>query len=102
VSHCKEPCPYHLCVEMTKVGMCGYRVPLTTTERIKSGRLPACLEGEHWQRYHNAQTFVLGHEGGDKWAQLCRAFHDVAWVRYQGFERDYDNEEAARDWADKL
>jgi hypothetical protein len=27
VSHCKEPCPDHLCLEATKAGMCGYRAP---------------------------------------------------------------------------
>lgn len=68
---------------------------MTTNERIETGALPACLEGGIWFRYTRSNGFLLG---GDAWCKFCLGLGDVAWVRYQGFERDYDAEDDARDW----
>jgi hypothetical protein len=34
VSHCKEPCPDHLCLEVTRAGMCGFREPELQWEAV--------------------------------------------------------------------
>lgn len=65
----------------------------SVAERIISGRLPRTLEGADWTNY---VSWIMA---SVDWTNFCRMWLDVAWVRFQAFERDADAEWAAEDYA---
>lgn len=51
---------------------------------IMTGDIPACLRGRDWRQYVSLRS------ASATWADFARAWRDVAYVRMQGFERDWD------------
>ena len=64
----------------------------TVAERIRHGELPSCLQNSDWR------LFVGRDHLSSSWTDFCCAWQNIAWVRYQGFERDADAEAAAEDF----
>lgn len=66
-----------------------------TTNRVISGALPRCLERGNWHLYVGGTPYVDFFLSLSPYLRWCRMWHDVAYVRAQGFDRDYDTEEEA-------
>lgn len=64
---------------------------MTVAERIRTGALPAILEGADWHRYRGSEVYEPGFAG---W---CRMWWGIAWVRLQAFEREAEAEWEAED-----
>lgn len=66
---------------------------LSIDDLIARGELPPTLRGGDPARYRGRSSHP------PTWPGWCEMWRDIAWVRYQAFERDAEAEDAAREAA---